>query len=135
MANLITLMAFHSITKFSILYSLSVMNQYATLGFIGPTTFLPKKNRLFGRSSFSSIAVLETHTWYYRTQYSHYEWLLGAACGVIIGPYKYLWKWGRLYHYGQWRRLSHHDNRFFWTRFSWYWCDWFIALTLCWPFN
>ena len=48
---------------------------------------------------------------------THYEWLLGEACGAEAS----------LTHYGQWSNLSQYDNRFLGTHSSWYCFEWYLV--------
>ena len=69
----------------------------------------------------SKIGAQKNYKLSYRSQCSHYKRLFASSWGetwLII-----FWKLARRNHYGQWRHLTHHDQRFFTTRYWRYWCE------------
>ena len=89
-SNLALLMLFYSATEFSILCSLNVLNRFTpTIDRVN----LPKKNISFRKELiFLLVGTLisksgifrahKIHTWSYRSQCSHYDWLFVAALGA-----------------------------------------------------
>ena len=103
----------------------------------------------------------KTYTWSYRSQCVHYKRLFGAACGAKAVLASIYWKMRTSYSLRQWRptilfstecaisftsqallahisynknghrQLAHHDNRFFYTRSSWYWSEQCLISTGC----
>ena len=119
--NLAILMSFYSVTKFSILSSLNVMNRFTLeqswdlLEKMGSKIklhdYLQKKKKkiifLVG-TLISKIVVFKgqkIYTWSQRRQRTYYKRLFNAACGLDASLGIFLLKWKGRNHYGQWRLI------------------------------